>query len=221
MAADDNGDDSHYTGDTPMNERRTANGDVVNISDDPRLQPSEEDVTYIATHVIYWPLYLTCVFPLQALYHLVRYIWSNTILVAIVLAPFDLLRGTRYLRFATPRERLLLFLRASWVVTPSEVCPWLYAHAEYKGSATADLASQGDDWEAVAQQVFERDGHTCTCCGAEGGEHGSAQIEADRIVPYERGGFVESENMRTLCRPCHDARHAEFFEDIDEVGTAR
>ena len=224
MAADDSGDDeggNDNRGDHRMNDARMADGEVVNIRNDPRLRPQDEGAVFYLTHAIYWPLYLAAALPLQTLYHVIRYIWRHTLPVAIVLAPFDLIRGARYVQFVTPPERLLMFLRGSWIVTPSEACPWLYAHAEYKASAAADLASRTEKWDAVARQVFERDDHTCTCCGAEGGDDGTARLEADRIVPYERGGFIVTENMRTLCRPCHQARHAAFFDDIDPSATAR
>ena len=46
--------------------------------------------------------------------------------------------------------------------------------------------------------VFNRDHYRCVNCGGPG------RLEADHIVPMEKGGdFYDLANIQTLCRVCH------------------
>lgn len=195
-----------------MIDGRTADGTVVNSRDDPRSFLHDEGRIFWLTHLVYWPLYLLAAFPLHAFYHLSRYVWRHTFPVALVLAPFDLVRVLRYRHLCTPSDRLLMLLRASWVLTPSDVCPWLYRHGEYEANARLAVATRPEEWSEMVAYVIERDGRACTCCGASADDP-TVSLGGDRIVPYERGGFAEVENMRTLCRRCREARFATLFDE--------
>jgi len=52
----------------------------------------------------------------------------------------------------------------------------------------------------VKRQVRERDAETCQECGATG-----VGLEVAHIVAYRNGGPNTADNLRLLCRPCHNA----------------
>lgn len=53
-------------------------------------------------------------------------------------------------------------------------------------------------WERIRRFIFDRDGHTCTYCGAV-----DEPLHCDHIVPASRGGSSEPENLTTACKPCN------------------
>ncbi|WP_394341293.1 HNH endonuclease [Natrarchaeobius chitinivorans] len=69
-----------------------------------------------------------------------------------------------------------------------------------------------EDWGTRAHLVRHRDGFYCRNCGTGGGPNGSAELHVDHQVPRSAGGSDEPENLRTLCRGCHEARHARVFD---------
>lgn len=58
------------------------------------------------------------------------------------------------------------------------------------------------NWSSLRHHVFERDKHTCVKCGA------TANLECDHIIPLAEGGTHAPENLRTLCRSCHQKETA-------------
>ena len=50
--------------------------------------------------------------------------------------------------------------------------------------------------------ILERDGHRCRDCGFPG------RLEIHHVIPLHRGGSDEEDNLLTLCRACHLAKHA-------------
>jgi hypothetical protein len=48
--------------------------------------------------------------------------------------------------------------------------------------------------------VFERAGHRCAYCGAQG------QLTIDHVVPLSRGGDNNQENLAAACRPCNASK---------------
>ena len=71
----------------------------------------------------------------------------------------------------------------------------LYRHKRMTGLA----------WQMVRECVLARDGHRCVACGSSG------PLEVDHIVPLAFGGGHAHHNLRTLCRPCHQARTRQVF----------
>lgn len=98
------------------------------------------------------------------------------------------------------------------------------------GQACVDEYRLLHDWTHVRRQVEKRDRGVCRLCGistervrsiyrllrsewgweaarqwikANGFRPGSANWEADHIVPRCEGGTNELSNLRTLCCPCH------------------
>jgi 5-methylcytosine-specific restriction endonuclease McrA len=59
-----------------------------------------------------------------------------------------------------------------------------------------------ETWRKLRSEVLLRDGRRCVVCGAPG-------VLVDHIVPRKAGGQDVAENLRTLCRACDNARHAE------------
>ncbi len=62
-------------------------------------------------------------------------------------------------------------------------------------------------WWDIRKEVFKRDGGVCqarlggTKCGKPG-------VDVHHIVPLSRGGTTTKTNLITLCKGCHDRRHA-------------
>lgn len=48
--------------------------------------------------------------------------------------------------------------------------------------------------------TYETQGHRCAVCG---GEFGLADMHADHIVPWSRGGHTVPDNCQMLCRDCN------------------
>lgn len=54
--------------------------------------------------------------------------------------------------------------------------------------------------------VKQRDGFACVRCGARN------KLTIDHIKPRREGGGNELENLRTLCRPCHQQLNKGLWE---------
>jgi hypothetical protein len=57
--------------------------------------------------------------------------------------------------------------------------------------------------EEEKEQVFQRDGYTCQCCGKQKGPGRRVRFEVDHIVPFRFGGETSLNNSQTLCSLCH------------------
>lgn len=57
-----------------------------------------------------------------------------------------------------------------------------------------------DEWEAIRFQVFERDGHSCTYCGAQD------DLACDHVIPLVQGGKSTLDNLTTACRSCNGGK---------------
>jgi superfamily II DNA or RNA helicase len=55
--------------------------------------------------------------------------------------------------------------------------------------------------EEKKQEVFDRDGHTCLCCGKKRGR--GLRLDVDHILPVSMGGKNALSNLQTLCRDCN------------------
>lgn len=67
-----------------------------------------------------------------------------------------------------------------------------------------DAIKNDPRWKAARAEVLERDGYACTECGSP------ERLEVDHIIELhvDPGLAFEVENLRTLCRDCHEARTA-------------
>lgn len=71
---------------------------------------------------------------------------------------------------------------------------------------------QTEYWQQTRARILERDQHTCRDCGT------AKRLEVHHLT-YERLGCELDEDLLTLCRDCHQARHApaEAIEPMEEL----
>lgn len=189
-----------------MNATKNAPANRITTATKPSLQTSNRKV-FIASHLVYWPIYLTSLFILQAIHRTIRYYARNGV-VSIIKTPLIIVNGIQhYSRLATPHERGLLLLRGSWVLTPSDVFPWMYHMKEIRAHREDERVEDKISDKDVAIKVARRDESTCTCCGDERTDDNDTLFDIDFVRPASRGGAPVEGNLRVLCRPCHDARH--------------
>lgn len=71
-------------------------------------------------------------------------------------------------------------------------------------------AIKGDRrWKDARAACLERDGHACIWCGA------TTELEVDHIIELSVDPDLafDLDNLRTLCRTCHDLRHEDTDQD--------
>lgn len=159
-------------------------------------------------HAVYWPLYLFIGLPLQLAPRIARYLQYNPSIARFIK---DTLGLCKFLLFLTNKDRAVMFLRASWLWTPSKVLPFMPGENIIREDPTTETGPYPENWDEIRQTVFQRDDYTCTCCGAQGGPNGDSELHPDHVVSRSRSGADTTDNLRTLCRLCHQARHARFF----------
>lgn len=64
-----------------------------------------------------------------------------------------------------------------------------------------------NDWNTRRKEVYQRDEYMCQNCGAKGGDNGQVEIHAHHVVPKSKGGGHHMDNLKTLCKNCHNAVH--------------
>lgn len=169
---------------------------------------TNKSLIYI-THLIYWPIYLTLLFPIHACIKFALYFTKHLEIVAL----FNMVMAYRYLYFVTPKERFKIFIRNSWILTPSDFIPWVMDKKEYNSDHTVERRSTPHNWEQIRRQTYKDDDYTCQCCEVKSGPHGGdVELHADHVMPVSRDGNDTQDNLRTLCRMCHQARHCRFFD---------
>lgn len=60
-------------------------------------------------------------------------------------------------------------------------------------------SSRGSTWEAIREQVLQRDNYTCVYCGNEA-------TQADHIIPKSLGGKDELSNLVAACLRCNSTK---------------
>lgn len=65
-----------------------------------------------------------------------------------------------------------------------------------------DAIKNSPGWKAARRACLERDGYACTECGS------TERLEVDHVIELSVAPELgtEVENLRTLCRPCHELR---------------
>ena len=70
------------------------------------------------------------------------------------------------------------------------------------------------EWRALRQYVLARDNYECQMCKAEGRvtTDQTAVLEVDQIkeLAYYPELAWDADNLRTLCKDCHNKRHKRF-----------
>jgi 5-methylcytosine-specific restriction endonuclease McrA len=69
----------------------------------------------------------------------------------------------------------------------------------------ADILS-GKDWKIRRQECAERDDYRCRYCGRD---IAGNFADPHHVVPRGNGGSDNMDNLRTLCRDCHNLKHPE------------
>jgi 5-methylcytosine-specific restriction endonuclease McrA len=59
-------------------------------------------------------------------------------------------------------------------------------------------------WKKRVSEIMERDGHRCRICGTNQG-----LADVHHIIKRSQGGGDDADNLMTLCRRCHNAKHPE------------
>lgn len=116
-----------------------------------------------------------------------------------------------YVKFLTPSERRRVFVRSA-IPTPAQYFDSIPGEKVINGDTRVERRHGGEGWDEIRRSIYERDEYTCQICGVQGGSGGvDVVLQADHILPRSRGGEDDPENLRTLCRTCHQARHARRF----------
>lgn len=65
--------------------------------------------------------------------------------------------------------------------------------------------------EAQKMRAYERQGHKCPFCQAEGieTEYAFEDMQGDHIVPWSKGGRTVDDNLQMLCRKCNNDKGGE------------
>jgi len=122
-----------------------------------------------------------------------------------------IVRSLNYLKFLTPAERRQIFIRSA-IPTPAQFFDSIPGEKVHNGDVRVERQQSGEHWNEVRKATYERDNYTCQICGVQGGQKGEdVVLQADHIMPKSKGGNDDLENLRTLCRTCHQARHARLF----------
>lgn len=73
------------------------------------------------------------------------------------------------------------------------------------------LSSQ---WQRIRKEVLERDHYECQWCASEGRltTQADSVLEVDHIkeLEYYPEHALDKDNLRTLCKECHNKRHERF-----------
>ena len=68
-----------------------------------------------------------------------------------------------------------------------------------------------DSFDIVKRQVWERDRYHCQECGILVAQRGGAKPQTHHMIPRSAGGSDDSENLITLCQPCHATKLGHTF----------
>jgi hypothetical protein len=168
-------------------------------------------------HTLYWPIYVLFVFPIQYIVRILiwgfwkkRHVWNVRIRIRMFLG--EAIENLRKLRFLVHSRRRTIYLRASRIYTPAQLLPFVSGTKPISEDSSSERPPTPDNWDSIRKHVYERDGYACVNCCAKGGTNGDAELHADHVLPKSRDGPNTLQNLRTLCRECHEARHARNFD---------
>lgn len=62
--------------------------------------------------------------------------------------------------------------------------------------------------ESQKLRAYERQGHKCPLCVANGinTEYAFEDMEGDHIIPWSKGGHTTDNNLQMLCKKCNAAK---------------
>ena len=88
-----------------------------------------------------------------------------------------------------------------------------YGSVDFHNTWTQEIGgwgySENSKFNMLRQKVFERDYFKCTWCGSR------VNLTVDHIKERHLGGTNDLNNLRTLCKECHEKRHGHKIFDKD------
>lgn len=88
---------------------------------------------------------------------------------------------------------------------------------EYRTKEQQRAFYKSRDWQAIRQKVLERDNHECQWCKEQGRvtnrSHATLEVDHEKELEFHPELALDTENLRTLCRDCHNKRHNRFNYD--------
>lgn len=67
---------------------------------------------------------------------------------------------------------------------------------------TWDSAKYPDNWNKLRRDALSRDDYSCSKCNAT-----DEELHVHHTTPISKGGDHSLDNLKTLCRPCHEDIH--------------
>lgn len=220
------------SGDSPSRPERSTDGwfNIGNVVVRPAPENAPEAYRYsdlehtpdrglrlTASYLVYWVSYLLFVWPFQLVVEAFRWNfwkrWTVSYRLRVLGASMvhAVVNSIHKTGFVLSGDRRFLYLRASHLFTPAQLLPVIRGTAPISADSNVRRPPDPENWDDIRRAVYDRDNYRCVNCGVGGGSHGDATLQADHVLPVSRGGPYELYNLRTLCRECHQARHARVF----------
>lgn len=184
---------------------RPLNNDLVPVGRATRLSKPARVGIFSLTAAV-----MTFLFPIIFLFALVRSMYRMD-QYSVNQRARILINEVKRLKFFKNKNRAILYLRASVWPTPTTLLPFLPGKSPTSEDPTVRTGDYPPQWDKIAASVYLRDGYTCCNCEICALDE-DVELHADHKKPRSRGGSDHPNNLRTLCRGCHEARHARVFE---------
>lgn len=69
------------------------------------------------------------------------------------------------------------------------------------------MSERPTNWRSIRHERARRDDYTCGNCGRRRDDPGVEQLHVHHIVPRSKGGTDKQDNLKTLCKRCHNSIH--------------
>lgn len=103
--------------------------------------------------------------------------------------------------------KALVYLAQSIIDRVEDEYRGYFARDAHTGKRDSNASRRGlakEVWQALREEVFQRDGYACTYCGS------GDDLTCDHIVPLVRDGTNDLDNLTTACRPCNSSKGAKL-----------
>lgn len=77
------------------------------------------------------------------------------------------------------------------------------------------------DWDKRRSKILKQDAFECQSCGRKQLGEGNVILDVHHIVPLAKGGSHSTNNLITVCRPCHEELHGHSIPDPGQGGTRK
>lgn len=150
--------------------------------------------------VVWWPLYIAIVMPLQLLRFFVA---PRSRLWGVVKHP-GTFAGHVFAGGSSDVKTRMEFLLDSRIFDPASA--WVAISGRM-----AREREFPEEWGYIRRRTYSSDSHTCVVCERAAPDYSDLELHADHVIPRKWGGGEEDENLRTLCADCHAARHLTVY----------